>query len=395
MSITPSMAIGAAAAGRPRSRLAQLLRNDRGGRVFLVVLLIVGLLVPLLNLSVPARSALHLSDYTVTLLGKYLTYALLAMAVDLVWGYCGILSLGHGAFFALGGYAMGMYLMRQIGARGVYGNPLLPDFMVFLNWKQLPWFWHGMDRFPVAMAMVLLAPGLLALIFGFLAFRSRVSGVYLSIITQALTYALMLAFFRNNMGFGGNNGFTDFKDILGFSLQHTGTRMALFLVTVLVLGIAYLACRYLIASRAGRVIQAVRDAESRARFLGYRVESYKLWVFVFSAVLAGIAGALYVPQIGIINPSEFSPVNSIEVVIWVAIGGRGALYGAVVGAVLVNYAKTYFTAALPSMWLYALGALFVLVTLFLPRGVVGALAQSSPLLRARVGRKSRAGVANE
>ncbi len=395
MSTLPSVAMGVAAARRPRSRLAELLQNDRGGRVFLVVLLLVGLLVPLLNLAVPARSALHLSDYTVTLLGKYLTYALLAMAVDLVWGYCGILSLGHGAFFALGGYAMGMYLMRQIGARGVYGDPLLPDFMVFLNWKQLPWFWHGMDRFPIAMAMVILVPGLLALIFGFLAFRSRVSGVYLSIITQALTYALMLAFFRNNMGFGGNNGFTDFKDILGFSLQHTGTRMALFLVTVLVLGVAYLACRYVIASRAGRVIQAVRDAESRARFLGYRVESYKLWVFVFSAVLAGIAGALYVPQIGIINPSEFSPVNSIEIVIWVAIGGRGALFGAVVGAVLVNYAKTYFTAALPSMWLYALGALFVLVTLFLPRGVVGALGQCSPLLRARMGRRSRARVANE
>jgi urea transport system permease protein len=355
--------------------LAAAIRSDRGGQIFLSVLLAVIVVVPVLNLLIPESSALHLSSYTVTLLGKYITYAMLAMAVDLVWGYCGILSLGHGAFFALGGYAIGMYLMRQIGTRGVYGDPVLPDFMVFLNWKELPWFWHGFDSFPFAALMVFLAPGLLALVFGFLAFRSRVSGVYLSIITQALTYALMLAFFRNDMGFGGNNGFTDFKDLLGFSLQSPATRMVLFLCTALALGGTYLLCRFIIASRAGRVIQAVRDAESRARFLGYRVESYKLWMFVLSALLAGLAGALYVPQVGIINPSEFSPANSIEIVIWVAIGGRGTLYGAVVGAFIVNYAKTYFTAALPSMWLYALGALFVLVTLFLPNGVVGLLAQ--------------------
>jgi urea transport system permease protein len=357
----------------PRNRLIAALRADRGGQWFLGVLLATGVLAPLLNLLVPESSALHLSSYSVTLIGKYMTYAMLAIAVDLIWGYCGILSLGHGAFFALGGYAIGMYLMRQIGTRGVYGDPLLPDFMVFLNWKQLPWFWHGFNHFGFAALMVVLVPGLLALVFGFLAFRSRVSGVYLSIITQALTYALMLAFFRNDMGFGGNNGFTDFKDLLGLSLQAPGTRMALFLVTALALGGSYLLCRYIVDSRAGRVIAAVRDAESRARFIGYKVESYKLWVFVFSAVLAGIAGALYVPQIGIINPGEFSPANSIEIVIWVAIGGRGTLYGAVVGALLVNYAKTYFTAALPSMWLYALGALFVLVPLFLPRGVVGAV----------------------
>jgi urea transport system permease protein len=344
---------------------------DRGGKILLGTLLALSLLVPLSNLLVPVDSALHLSTYTVTLLGKYMTYAMLAVAVDLVWGYCGILSLGHGAFFALGGYAIGMYLMRQIGSRGVYGNPILPDFMVFLNWTQLPWFWHGFQSFPYTALMVLLAPGLLALAFGYLAFRSRVSGVYLSIITQALTYALMLAFFRNDMGFGGNNGFTDFKDILGFNLQAPGTHVVLFLVTAMALASTYLLCRYIVNSRAGRVIQAVRDAESRARFLGYRVEFYKLWVFVVSALLAGLAGALYVPQIGIINPSEFSPANSIEIVIWVAIGGRGTLYGAVVGAFIVNYAKTYFTAALPSMWLYALGALFVLVTLFLPNGVVG------------------------
>ncbi|MGA3157755.1 MAG: urea ABC transporter permease subunit UrtC [Steroidobacteraceae bacterium] len=358
------------------------MRDDRGGQWFLMLLLTVAILATVLNLAVPESSALHLSGYTVTLIAKYMTYAMLAIAVDLIWGYCGILSLGHGAFFALGGYAMGMYLMRQIGTRGVYGDPVLPDFMVFLNWKELPWFWHGFHSFAFAMLMVLIVPGVLALVFGFLAFRSRVSGVYLSIITQALTYALMLAFFRNDMGFGGNNGFTDFKDLLGFSLQSPRTRMVLFLLTALALGGSYLLCRYIVSSRAGRVITAIRDAESRARFIGYRVESYKMWMFVFSAVLAGVAGALYVPQIGIINPGEFSPTNSIEIVIWVAIGGRGTLYGAVVGAVLVNYAKTYFTAALPSMWLYALGALFVLVPLFLPLGLIGAVTQ----MRARTAR---------
>jgi len=290
-----------------------------------------------------------------------------------VWGYCGILSLGHAAFFALGGYAMGMYLMRQIGPRGVYGDPILPDFMVFLNWKELPWFWHGFDMFWFAVLMVIVVPGVLALAFGWLAFRSRVTGVYLSIITQALTYALMLAFFRNDMGFGGNNGMTDFKEILGFAINRPATRVALFIASALALGLGYLACRYIATSRAGRVVQAIRDAESRTRFIGYRVESYKLWIFAFSAVLAGVAGALYVPQVGIINPSEFQPINSIEIVIWVAVGGRGTLYGAVAGAVLVNYAKSFFTAALPEFWLYGLGALFVLVTLFLPRGVVGVL----------------------
>jgi urea transport system permease protein len=305
------------------------------------------------------------------LIGKYMCYAILALAVDLVWGYAGILSLGHAAFFALGGYAMGMYLMRQIGTRGVYGHPILPDFMVFLNWEQLPWFWYGFDRFWFAVVMIVLVPSLLAFVFGWLAFRSRVTGVYLSIMTQALTYALMLAFFRNDMGFGGNNGFTDFKDIFGFDLQATGTRVVLVVVTAAALAASYCVCRAIVASRAGRVIRAIRDAESRTRFLGYRVESYKLWVFVCSAALAGIAGALYVPQVGIINPSEFEPINSIEVVIWVAVGGRGTLVGAVVGAVLVNYAKTVFTGSLPEVWLYALGAIFVFVTLFLPRGLAG------------------------
>ena len=350
-----------------------MLVGERGTAVFLVIVAMVGIVVPVLHLVPAEGSALQLSGYTMTLIGKYMTYALLAVAVDLVWGYCGILSLGHAAFFALGGYAMGMYLMRQIGTRGVYGDPVLPDFMVFLNYKELPWFWHGFDMFWFAMIMVALVPGLLALVFGWLAFRSRVTGVYLSIITQALTYALMLAFFRNDMGFGGNNGMTDFKDILGFSINAPSTRVALFVASALALIAGYLACRAITLSRAGRVVQAIRDAESRTRFIGYRVESYKLWIFTFSAVLAGIAGALYVPQVGIINPSEFQPINSIEVVIWVAVGGRGVLYGAVAGAVLVNYAKTFFTAALPEFWLYALGLLFVVVTLFLPRGVVGLL----------------------
>ncbi len=368
-------------AGRPSLELSGALRRhpdrgllERSTRLVLSALAAAGILVPVLSLLVPQTSSLHITTYTVALLGKYMTYAMLALAVDLVWGYCGILTLGHAAFFALGGYAMGMYLMREIGARGVYGNPVLPDFMVFLNWKSLPWYWHGFDVFGFAALMVILVPALLALVFGWLAFRSRVTGVYFSIITQALTYALMLAFFRNDMGFGGNNGFTDFKDILGFDLHAPPTLVGLYVVSVAALALAYLACSFIVRSRAGRVIQAVRDAESRARFIGYRVENYKLWVFVFSAALAGIAGALYVPQVGIINPSEFDPINSIEVVIWVAIGGRGTLYGAVAGAVLVNYAKTYLTGALPEVWQYALGALFVLVTLFLPRGAAGALA---------------------
>jgi urea transport system permease protein len=348
-----------------------------GGASLIVVLAVASIAVPILNQFVPASSPVHVSTFLLTLLGKYLCYAMLAIAVDLIWGYCGILSLGHAAFFSLGGYAMGMYLMRQIGTRGVYGDPVLPDFMVFLNWHALPWFWHGFNHFVFAMLMMVLAPALLALVFGWLAFRSRVTGVYLSIMTQALTYALMLAFFRNDMGFGGNNGFTDFKDILGFDLHKDSTRVVLFAVTAATLAAVYLASRAITASRAGRVMRAIRDAESRTRFLGYRVESYKLWVFVFSAAVAGIAGALYVPQVGIINPSEFAPINSIEVVIWVAVGGRGTLVGAAAGAVLVNYAKTFFTGALPEVWLYALGAIFVGVTIFLPRGLMGLMPRSS------------------
>ncbi|MES1925001.1 urea ABC transporter permease subunit UrtC [Salinisphaera sp. T31B1] len=357
--------------------------GDTGSLIFVLALIALTVAIPICNLLVAPSSALHVSNFTVALVGKYLTYALLAVALDLIWGYCGILSLGHTAFFGLGGYAMGMYLMRQIGDRGVYGNPVLPDFMVFLNWDTLPWYWHGMDIFAVAMAMVVLVPGLLALVFGWLAFRSRVTGVYFAIITQAMTYALMLAFFRNEMGFGGNNGLTDFKDILGYSLSADGTRVGLFVASGVGLLIGFLIARFIVTSRAGRVLEAIRDAESRTRFTGYRVELYKVWIFTISAMLAGVAGALYVPQVGIINPSEFSPIASIEAVVWVAVGGRGTLYGAALGAGVVNFAKTWLTGAFPDIWPYALGALFVAVTLFLPKGIVGLVSQ----LRRRMRRK--------
>jgi urea transport system permease protein len=347
---------------------------NKSAVVFILLLAAIGVIVPLLNLLTPPSSPLHVSTYYVALFGKYLCYALLALSIDLIWGYCGILSLGHGAFFALGGYAMGMYLMRQIGGRGVYAHPILPDFMVFLNWTELPFYWYGFQSFPYAMLMVLLVPGALAFVFGWFAFRSRVTGVYLSIITQALTFALMLAFFRNNFGFGGNNGLTDFKDILGFNVQAQGTRAALFAISAFALLIGFIICRVIVTSKLGMVLVAIRDAETRTRFLGYRVESYKLFVFTLSACMAGVAGALYVPQVGIINPSEFSPANSIEAVIWVAIGGRGTLIGAALGAVVVNYAKTYFTSGfLAPYWLFLLGGLFVAVTLFLPRGIVGTI----------------------
>ncbi len=361
--------------------------SDKLGVGFLATLAIIGIVVPALNLLIPPGSVLHVSTTSLSLLGKYLCFALLALSLDLIWGYVGILSLGHGAFFALGGYAMGMYLMRQIGTRGVYANPLLPDFMVFLNWKELPWYWYGFDIFPFAAAMVLLIPGLFALVFGWFAFRSRVTGVYLSIITQMMTYALWLSFFRNDMGFGGNNGLTDFKDILGFSVQSQQTRAVLFVLSVLALMLGYILARFVVASKAGKVLIAVRDAESRVRFLGYRVENYKAFAFALSAMMAGVSGALYVPQVGIINPSEFHPANSIEVVIWVAVGGRGTLVGAALGAVLVNFAKTTFTSGiLAPYWLFLLGALFVLVTLFLPRGVLGLLSDLSERRQQALGR---------
>ena len=329
------------------------------------------ILLAALDLLTPATSALHVPGFLISLVGKYLCFAMLALSIDLVWGYVGILTLGHAAFFALGGYCMGMYLMRAIGTRGVYANPVLPDFMVFIGWNKLPWYWYGFDHFWFALPMAMIVPGLLALAFGWFAFRSRVSGVYLSIITQALTYALMLAFFRNDMGFGGNNGMTDFKDILGIPLNRDTTSAGLMLVSAAVLSTAFLIARAMTLSRFGKVLIAVRDAESRTRFLGYRPESYKLVVWVVSAAIAGIGGALYVPQIGIINPSEFAPGNSIEAVICVAVGGRGTLVGAILGAVLVNLGKTWLTNALPEVWLFAIGSLFILVTLFLPRGIIG------------------------
>src|SRR5712692_7925429 len=352
---------------------ASSLLTPRGWAWFLGTGAVLVIAVPLLNALPAAGSALQLPDYLVPLLGKYACYALLALALDLVWGYAGILSLGHGAFFALGGYAMGMYLMRQIGTRGVYGDPLLPDFMVFLQYNELPWFWWGFDQFAYAAAM--LVPGVFALIFGWLAFRSRVTGVYLSIITQAMTYALWLAFFRNDMGFGGNNGLTDFKDVIGFDLHRPTTRLGLYLASAAGLGIAYLLCRWITSSKLGRVLLALRDAESRVRFLGYSVTNAKLFVFTVSAVLAGVAGALYVPQVGIINPSEFSPGNSIEIAIWVSVGGRGTLAGAILGAGLVNLAKTWLTSADPEIWLFILGGLFILTTLVFPRGIVGIFRQ--------------------
>ncbi|MEN3793201.1 urea ABC transporter permease subunit UrtC [Fulvimarina sp. MAC3] len=344
-----------------------------GARVWFLVLLLVAaaVLVPMASLWLPPSSPFHVPPYAVPLIGKYICYALLALSLDLVWGYLGILSLGHGAFFALGGYAMGMYLMRQIGSRGVYGDPVLPDFMVFLNWQELPWYWYGFDQFWFAALMVMVAPGLLAFVFGYFAFRSRVTGVYLSIITQAMTYALLLAFFRNDMGFGGNNGLTDFKDILGYSIQAPETRASLFAASCIALALGVVIVGAITRSKLGNLMIAVRDAESRTRFIGWRPEYVKLFAFTLSAVMAGIAGALYVPQVGIINPGEFDPVNSIEIVVWAAVGGRGTLIGPVLGALLVNYGKTIFTSIAPEYWLFVLGGLFVFVTLFLPRGIVG------------------------
>jgi urea transport system permease protein len=342
--------------------------------VWAIILAVYGGLVvalPVLHLLVPATSTLHLSDYTVTLVGKILCYATVALAMDLVWGYTGILSLGHGLFFALGGYAMGMYLMRAIGRDGVYGDPVLPDFMVFLDWKELPWYWLGSDRFLQQALLVVLVPALLAFIFGWFAFRSRIRGVYFSIITQALTYAAMLLFFRNQTGFGGNNGFTDFKRILGFPLASPHTRVVLLVLSATLLLSVLVLCRALVLSKLGRVLTAIRDAEDRVRFCGYDPVSFKLFVWTLSAAICGIAGALYVPQVGIINPSEMSPANSVEIAIAVAVGGRGTLIGPILGAALVHGARSVLTMAFPELWLFVLGLSFIVVTRWLPRGVLG------------------------
>jgi urea transport system permease protein len=344
------------------------------------VLVLAGGVIPLLNALPPATSPLHVPDYIVPLLGKFMCFAMVALALDLVWGYGGILSLGHGLFFALGGYAMGMYLMRSIRGEGVYRSDL-PDFMVFLDWKALPWYWHGFQVFWFAVAMAVLVPGAIAFLFGYFAFRSRVRGVYLSIVTQALTFAAMLLFFQNATGFGGNNGLTDYKRILGYPLHDSSTRLTLYFISVVTLFVMYFGCRFIVTSRMGRVVTAIRDAELKVRFCGYETNHYKLFVWTLSAMLCGIAGALYVPQVGIINPSEMQPSNSIEMAIWVAVGGRGSLLGGILGAWIINGAKSWLTVALPSAWLYVLGALFVVVTLVAPEGLIGL----GTALRARLG----------
>jgi urea transport system permease protein len=349
-----------------------LLLGATGWTAVIAVVLVIAVGIPLLNLAVPADSAFHVSDYTVSLAGKILCYAICALAMDLIWGYTGILSLGHGMFFALGGYAMGMYLMRQIGRDGQYKSDM-PDFMVFLNWKEYPWHWTFSDSFVFQLAMVVLVPGLLAFVFGWFAFRSRIKGVYFSIITQAMSFAAMLLFFRNETGFGGNNGFTDFKRILGIPITTREARVVLFALSGVVLVGFYLMSRAIVNSKYGRVLQAIRDAESRVMFTGYNPVAYKLSIWTLSAVMCALAGALYVPQVGIINPSEMSPAASIEMAIWAAVGGRGTLIGPIVGAFFVNGAKSWFTAAFPEFWLYFLGALFIAVTLFLPNGLIGLL----------------------
>jgi len=358
------------------------LLTRKGWSAVLVAMLVVAALTPVLNLWVPQGHALHLSDYMVSLLGKIMCFAICALAMDLIWGYTGILSLGHGLFFALGGYVMGMYLMRQIGTDGVYGSEL-PDFMVFLDWKELPWHWVLSDSFVATVLLVVLVPGALAFVFGYFAFRSRIKGVYFSIITQALTFAAMLLFFRNETGFGGNNGFTDFKRILGYPLATAEMRMILFVITGLTLLGFFVWAQWLVQSKFGRVLQAIRDAEPRVMFCGYNPLPYKLTIWVISAVMCGIAGALYVPQVGIINPGEMSPASSIEMAIWAAVGGRGSLIGPIVGAFIVNGAKSVLTVSFPEFWLYFLGGLFIVVTLFMPKGVVG-LVQSA-LARVRKG----------
>ena len=353
----------------PIAAISRGLLTGKAWSGVLAAVFVVAVLVPVLNLVVPAGNALHLSEYAVQLIAKIMCYAICALAMDLIWGYTGILSLGHGTFFALGGYVMGMYLMRQIGRDGNYQSDL-PDFMVFLNWKELPWTWALSDSFVATLILVPLVPGLLAFVFGFFAFRSRIKGVYFSIITQAMTFAMMLLFFRNETGFGGNNGFTDFKRILGLPLATPSMRMTLFVMTGLTLIGFFLMARWLVGSKFGRVLQAIRDAETRVMFTGYDPLRYKLAIWVISAVMCGIAGALYVPQVGIINPGEMSTASSIEIAIWAAVGGRGSLIGPIVGAFFVNGAKSWFTQAFPEVWLYFLGALFILVTIFLPRGII-------------------------
>ncbi|HEY6879711.1 MAG TPA: urea ABC transporter permease subunit UrtC [Polyangiales bacterium] len=356
------------------------LKQERELSVIAAAFVLFGGVVPLLH-TLPVDSPLFVPDYLIQLLGKFACFAMAALALDLIWGFTGVLSLGQGVFFALGGYCMGMYLMRSMAGQGVYRSEL-PDFMVVLDWKELPWYWLGFDSFPFALAMAMVVPGALAFCFGFLAFRSRIRGVYFSIITQAMTFAMMLLFFRNETGFGGNNGLTDFKKIVGYSMQDDSTKVALYVVSVVALFASYFVCRWLTRSKAGRVLTAIRDVESKAMFCGYNTRDFKLFAWTFAAVLSGLAGALYVPQVGIINPSEMEPSASIEMAIWVAVGGRGTLVGALLGTGVVNGMKSWLTASYPDAWLYALAALFVLVTLLLPDGLVGLLKRLSSMKRA-------------
>jgi len=358
-----------------RAQRLQPVLSRRGWIVFAALFMLLCVVVPLLNSALPAASRLQIPDYLVNILGKFCCYAMAAIAMDLLWGYTGILSLGHGIFFAVGGYAVGMNLMLSIGGASVYRSKL-PDFMVFLDWKRLPWFWTPFDSFGFAVFAALFVPGLLALIIGFFAFRSRIRGVYFSIITQAITYALMLLFFRNETGLGGNNGLTDFKNVYGYALHSPSTKLGLYVVSAIGVFLVFLIARAIVTSKTGRVLRAIRDQEGRVLFTGYDASQYKLFVFTLSAVICGLAGALYVPQVGIINPSEFQPANSIEMAIWVAVGGRGTLFGAALGAFIVNGAKSWFTVALPEWWLYILGALFIAVTIFFPRGLVAIVTRS-------------------
>jgi urea transport system permease protein len=357
--------------------------------VVLAVALFVIIVLPALNAYTTEGSWLHISDFTISVYGKYLCYAMLAISVDLLWGYTGLLSLGQALFFALGGYMMGMYLMRMIGTLGQYHLPI-PDFLVFLGWSKLPEFWKPFDSFPFAMFMAILLPSALSGIFGYLAFRSRIRGVYFAILTQALTYAASLLFFRNSLLLGGNNGFTDFKFILGYDLRAQSTQRGLFIATGISLLAVYLFCKWLTVTKFGKVQRAIRDSENRVMFSGYSTANFKLFIFVLAALIASLAGVLYVPQVGIINPSEMTTDKSLEAVVWVAVGGRGTLIGPIIGAFAVNWMKSWATRAYPDLWLFFLGTMFIIVTLFMPKGIVGLPSQLRGLYEKFITKKSKA-----
>jgi urea transport system permease protein len=355
--------------------------------IFIIAVLAI-VVVPCLNAYVPESSAFHISNFSINLWGRYFCYAVVAISVDLLWGYTGLLSLGQCLYFSLGGYMMGMYLMRMIGSLGQYHMPI-PDFLVFLGWTRLPVFWKPFSSFPFALMMAVLLPGVLAFVFGFLAFRSRIRGVYFSILTQALTYAATLLFFRKNILMGGNNGFTDFKYMLGYDTRLPSTQRGLYVISGIFLVVVYLGCKWLTTTKLGKVQRAIRDSENRVLFSGYAAANFKLFIFVLASVIAGLAGVLYVPQVGIINPGEMSTQNSLEAIVWVAVGGRGTLVGPIVGAIFVNAFKSWATEAYPDYWPILLGGMFLLVVLFLPRGLVG-LTEHCVALVKRARRKTAA-----